>query len=355
MSRLTGRPASDSPQSGLAVRVSTASDRPAWDRFVNAHPYGSVFHLYAWQDVLRDALGHRPHFLVAERSGELVGVMPLVEMRSFFFGHTLSSMPFATWSGPLGSEREVVVALEHHAVDLARAFRVDTLELRYRERSDVDRPVKLIYETFSKPIEPDADANMKAIRSKQRNVIRKGMKAGLTGAETDFETFFRIYSESVRNLGTPVFSSRLFRAIREAFPENTEYFGVFDDGRALSAAMLFYFRDTVCPYYWGGLYAARRLAANDFLAWAIINRAAARGCSLFDFGRSKKDTGAHQWKLNLGFEPAQLFYEYELIRANSMPEVNPNNPRYSLFIELWKRLPVPLSRLLGPRISGTLG
>ena len=340
---------------GIRIRLASASDRVDWNAFVDAHAQGSFFHRFEWQDVLRVAFGHRGHFLIAEAGSTVAGVMPLVEMRSRLFGHTLSSMPFATYAGALAASDGVRASLEAHAVTIARGIGVSALELRHRERGDVTRPVKLLYETFSKPIDDDPDANMKAIRSKQRNIIRKGIKHGLRGAEADFATFYHMYSESVRNLGTPVFSPRLFRAIQAAFPDDTEYFAVYDGDRPVSAAMNFYYRETICPYYWGGLYAARQIAANDFLAWELINRAAARGCRSFDFGRSKQGTGAYQWKLNLGFEPQPLYYEYELITADEMPEINPNNPKYRLFISLWKKLPLPLSQLLGRCISGSLG
>ena len=101
--------------------------------------------------------------------------------------------------------------------------------------------------------------------------------------------------------------------------------------------------------------AARGLKGNDFLAWSIMCRAAARGCTLFDFGRSKKGTGAYQWKENLGFEARPLYYEYELVRAKAMPDINPLNPKYRLFVEAWKKLPLPLAGLLGPWLSRHLG
>lgn len=342
-------------QGSVEVRLATSADGPTWDALVEAHPEGSFFHRFAWQDVMSGGLGHRTHFLVAMRGDVLDGIMPLVETKSLLFGHNLSSMPFATWGGVLANSDAAHAALEARALAIARELGVGALELRLRQRGAGERPVKLLYETFSKAIEADAEANMKAIRSKQRNIIRKGMKAGLRGAEADFETFYPVYAESVRNLGTPVFPRRLFTAIREAFPAHSEFFAVYHEDRAVSASMNFYFRDQVCPYYWGGLYSARRIAANDFLAWELINRAGQRGCHTFDFGRSKKDTGAYQWKANLGFEPRQLYYEYELIRDQAMPEVNPNNPRYRLFIEAWKKLPLPVSTLVGPWLSRSLG
>ena len=341
---------------GCSIRLATANDEKHWNQYVKDHEQGSFFHRFEWQNVLSDALGHSSHYLVAENpEGKLVGLMPLMEMRSLLFGHSLVSNPFATYGGALVHSPAVREALEERAASMAHSLDVGSLELRLRDPGTLGRPVKLLYECFYKDLAPDPEVNLKAIRSKQRNIIRKGIKAGLFSREVSVEQFYAVYSESVRNLGTPVFKRALFEKILEAFPENTECIGVWHETKLMSAAMLFYHGEEVCPYFWGGTYAARKYSANDFLAWELINRAAGRGCKRFDFGRSKRETGAYQWKINLGFEPRQLYYEYELVKDAKMPEVNPNNPKYKLFIGLWKKLPLPVSQILGGWISSSLG
>ena len=332
-----------------------ASQTPAWDVFVNAQPAASIFHLSGWRRIFERALGHRTHYLVAEQDGAICGVLPLVHIHSWLFGNTLSSLAFTAHAGPLAADAEALAALSAAASRRAHSLGVGALEYRLPAASGVERPTKHLYETFSKTIYADEEANMQAIRSKQRNIIRKGIKNGLVCDIAGLDVFYPIYAESVRNLGTPVFPRRLFAAIVETFGEAVEVVVATLDGKAVSGAMNFYFRNTVCPYYWGGTHAARQLNGNDFLAWSIMCRAAARGCSLFDFGRSKRDTGPYQWKTNLGFEPSPLFYEYELVRARAMPDINPLNPKFRLFIECWKRLPLPLAGMLGPLLSRHLG
>lgn len=339
----------------MRVREFDDSVAAAWDAFVMAHPAGTFFHLSGWRRVLQDALGHRAHYLMAEQDGTLCGVLPLIHTKSLLFGNNLSSLAFSAHAGPLASAPEAIAQLYAAASQRARKLAVGALEYRLPAPSGLPRLTKHLYETFSKPIYADADANMQAIRSKQRNVIRKGIKNGLLGRRGDVPTFYAVYAESVRNLGTPVFPRALFDIIAATFGDAVELVIAEFEGRPISAAMNFYFRDTVCPYYWGGTYAARGLNGNDFLAWEIIGRAAARGCTVFDFGRSKRDTGPYQWKLNLGFEPTPLFYEYELVAASAMPDINPMNPKYRLFIDCWKRLPLPLASVIGPWLSGSLG
>ncbi len=130
---------------------------------------------------------------------------------------------------------------------------------------------------------------------------------------------------------------------------------IVHDGVPVASVMSFYFRDEVLPYYGGGTGEARRHAANDFLYWDLMRRACERGIRVFDFGRSKRDVGSFRFKKHWGFEPEPLAYEIRLVRATDVPDVNPLNPKYRMFVESWKRLPLPLSRLLGPPLARNLG
>lgn len=339
----------------LRVIDSTDRDGARWDAFVHGHVDASMFHLFGWQRVLSVALGHRTHYLLAENDGVVCGVLPLVHVKSWLFGDTLSSLAFCAHAGPLAIDAATRAALEQAASALARTLNVGALEYRLLSPGTSGRLVKRLYETFEKPLYPDPEANMQAVRSKQRNIIRKGIKNGLTCAPSTVERFYDVYSESVRNLGTPVFPRRLFSCIEETFPGAVEILLAELGGKAVSGAMNFYFRDRVCPYYWGGTSAARDLKGNDFLAWSIMCHAAARGARVFDFGRSKQGTGAYQWKENLGFIPVPLYYEYELVRDREMPDINPLNPKYRYFVEGWKRLPLPVAEFVGPWLSRHLG
>ena len=236
---------------------------------------------------------------------------------------------------------------------LAAERGVDHLELR-NERPVRDDWLRKdgLYVTFKKAISEDHDANLGAIPRKQRAMVRKGIKAGLVGElDTGIDNLYRAYSESVRNLGTPVFPKAHFRAIRAEFGDDVDVVTVRHEGHVVASVMNYYFRDQVLPFYGGGISAARNLAANDFMYWEVMRRAVERGCRVFDFGRSKIDTGSYRFKKHWGFEPEPLSYEYHLVRAKEMPDLNPNNPKYRLFINAWKRLPVGVSRAIGPWLA----
>jgi FemAB-related protein (PEP-CTERM system-associated) len=231
------------------------------------------------------------------------------------------------------------------------------LELRDRQPSGGDWPTRPdLYVTFRKAITGDHERNMKAIPRKQRAMVRKGLQNGLTSVCTpDTQVLHGVYAESVRNLGTPVFSQRYFAILADVFRDCTDIVTILDGDQPIAAVMNFYFRDEVLPYYGGGTAQARNRAGNDFMYWEVMRRAADRGCRLFDFGRSKIGTGAHAFKRNWGFEPAPLHYRFRLAPGASIPDHNPLNPKYRLFIAAWKRLPLPVANLLGPPIVRGLG
>ena len=346
-----------------ACRPLDPSSAPAWDAFVRAHPEGTFFHLAAWAGVIERAFGHTAHHVLAERDGAVVGVLPLAHVRTRLFGNALVSTPFCVYGGPLAADGEAAAALVAHAAALQARVGAKALELRFLHPpadgllDEAAWPGKTdLYVTFRKPIAADDDANLKAIPRKQRAMVRKGIDRGLRSvANADVDGLHRIYAESVRNLGTPVMSRRYFRTLAEAFGPAMDVVTVLDGEAAVSSVLNFYWRDEVLPYYGGGTAAARGVAANDFMYWEVMRLAAARGCKLFDFGRSKVGTGAFSFKKNWGFAPTPLHHRFHLAPGAAIPDVNPLNPKYRLFIAAWKRLPLPVANLLGPPIVRGLG
>jgi FemAB-related protein (PEP-CTERM system-associated) len=333
-----------------------AGDRDRWNEFVRTHPDGTFFHLAEWEAVLTSGLGHRSRYLWARDQDRVVGVLPLMEVRSKLFGHALISTPFCVYGGILAADADAYAALAQAACDLARRLRVDYLEMRNRTPRHPGWPAKDLYATFRRPIDADAEKNMTAIPRKQRAMVRKGIQREL-GVEIDsgIDRLYALYSESVRNLGTPVFSRRYLALLSQAFAGQCEVLTVTHEGRAVAGVLSFYFRDEVLPYYGGSTAAARALAANDFMYWQVMERARERGMRTFDFGRSKRGTGSYDFKAHWGFEPEPLNYEYFLVKSREMPNLSPTNGRYARMIDLWRRLPVPLTQLIGPPIARYLG
>jgi FemAB-related protein (PEP-CTERM system-associated) len=341
----------------VTIRYARDEDAPAWDAFVFAAPGATFFHRFGWRGIFRNIFRLDPHYLIAETGGTVAGVLPLVHQKSVLFGNALIAAPFCVEGGPVAINNESRAMLAEAAISLMHALKAQSLEFRSRTASRTGWTVrKDLYATFTSDLSSNDEENLRAISGKQRNLVRKALKGGLSShIDDNVDALFRIYSESVRNLGTPVFSKRYFAALRETFGPDCDIVVVREGAEPLSAAMNFYFRDTVTPYYAGGRTAARRNSANVFLFWEVMRRAAGRGYRRFDFGRSKAETGAFAFKKNWGFEPQWLEYEYYLPPGAALPEKNPNNPRYAGLIALWKRLPLPLANLIGPYLVRGLG
>ncbi|MGH8233152.1 MAG: FemAB family XrtA/PEP-CTERM system-associated protein [Rhodanobacteraceae bacterium] len=339
-----------------AIKRLQHDEEGRWDAFVRDAPQATFFHHAAWRGIIEHVLGHRCHYLYAERNGVTTGILPLAEIRSRLFGHALISTPFCVYGGVVARDPDSDARLTQAATALADKLRVDYLELRNRELRHVGWPVKDLYVGFRKAIDPDHEKNLKAIPRKQRAMVRKGIAAGLRARhDGSVAEFYRVYAESVRNLGTPVLSRKYFMGLKQTFGDDCEVTVVTHQGEPVAAVMSFYFRDEVHPYYGGSVARGRDLAANDFMYWSVMQRAVERGGRLFDFGRSKQDSGSYHFKKHWGFEPQPLPYAYYLVRADEVPNISPTNSKYSLFIKAWQRLPLPLSCALGPWLARDLG
>lgn len=341
----------------LRVEALPSGKNAEWNRFVHEQAGATFFHRVEWRQVLEHAFGHRGHYLQCFRGDVLVGVLPLVEVKSLLFGHSLVSTPFCVYGGALGADPQAQDALVDAAAALAEQLGVDYLELRNLERQRPDWPCKdSMYVTFRRAIVDDDDANLKAIPRKQRAMVRKAQQTGLTyEIDAELGRFYTAYSTSVRNLGTPVFSRKYFSTLQQLFGDDCEILTVTHEGQLVASVLSFYFRDQVLPYYGGGTDLARTLKGNDFMYWSLMCHAQRRGARRFDYGRSKVDTGPYSFKKNWGFAPEPLYYEYHLVKAKTVPEVNPLNPKYRLMVETWKRLPLGVSQWLGPWVSRALG
>lgn len=329
-----------------------------WDEYVVSHDEGTFFHLSGWRETITQAFGHKCFYLYAQRDDQVCGILPLVEVKSALFGHALVSTPFCVYGGAIADSDLIKRKLEEAACSLAEQIKVDYLELRYKREQDNGMLLKQAHATFGYDIaNKDSEAILSGIKKKQRAVIRHSLKNELTADVTSkIDEFYDILSVSYRNLGTPIFSKRYFKALMTTFSDSADIYLIKDASDDISSAVMnFYFKDQVLPYYGGGTAAARALKSADFMYYQVMCDSAERGAKWFDFGRSKNDSGPYKYKKNWGMEPQPLYYYYHLVKAESLPNLSPNNPKYKMFISLWQKLPLRLSQFLGPFLSKYLG
>ena len=346
--------------STLTVRrldLHAVADAARWDAFVSLCPQATFFHRSGWQEVICKVFGHDTYFIYAEADGNIQGILALGHVKSRLFGNSLTSLPFTVYGGVAALNENAAVELEREAQRLAKQLNVDHLELRNVERRHDDWPLQDLYVTFRRPIATKEEDNMLAIPRKQRAMVRKGIKNGLTShIDATVDRFFSLYAINVHRHGTPAMPKAYFKELHRVFGPDCEVLTVCtSEGRPISSVLSFYFRDEVLPYYAGDDETARDLAANDFKYWELMRLACARGLKVFDFGRSKQGTGTYAFKKNWGFEPTPLHYEYRLYKHDSIPQNNPQNAKYRLLIAAWRRMPVSFANWLGPFIVRNLG
>ncbi|MFH1148240.1 MAG: FemAB family XrtA/PEP-CTERM system-associated protein [Pseudomonadota bacterium] len=345
----------EGPAAGCRTRLISAADHAIWDEFVMNHPEGTFFHLIGWKNVIESTFRYRSYYIIAEEQDRINAVLPFFAVKSRLFGSSLVSMAFGAYGGVLTLDENAVSPLMEKAQEITKQENLDYFELRNLYRQEADLPVKDLYYVFRREILPTVEENLQAIPRKARRMIRAGrdkyqLRSDI-GREALLPEFYEIYARSVHQLGSPVYPKALFANLLREFKEDGEILLVrTPENKAIAGVMSFFYRDEILPYYAGSLPEGKEMAANDFMYWALMEYACEKGYKIFDFGRSKKDTGSFDFKRHWGFEPRPLCYQYYLHHLKSIPNISPVNPKYQARIELWKKLPLPVTKVLGPLI-----
>jgi FemAB-related protein (PEP-CTERM system-associated) len=332
-------------------------DFAAWDKYVRSHPHGSLYHLSTWQRLIGDVFHHRPMHLTARETdtNKIAGVLPLFLVQSRLFGRMLVSTPHGAYGGILANSDAVAHAMFRRARAIAEEHNVDFLELRNFRNPVVDDSLieKDLYVTFRQELFENPELNFQAFPKKTRYEIREGIKNQLEFKIDAIGTneFYEVFSRSVHNLGTPVFPKRLFVHGQDLFGSDCRIFSVHAGEKVIAAAWTLFYKDEFVPHFAGSIREYNRLSPNNFMYWMLIKFGCENGYKTFDFGRSKQGTGSCAFKKHFGIPMYGLQYQYSLVRQQSMPDYSPLNPKFALSIQLWRKLPLPVTRVIGPMIS----
>lgn len=328
-----------------------AGERSAWDAFVRRTSGGSLFHLIGWKDVLEEVFGFRAHYLIARRGAEIAGVLPLFELRAPLMERALLSVPFAVDGGVCSADAAAQAALDRAALQLGDACGARYLELRDGRDAPGFQLREGTYSRFRRALQADDATELAALPRKRRYMIRLGARNGLTARveeHPDPAAFHDLYAHTARRFGTPVFPARFFGALLERFPAETIVLTVRRDGIPAAAALMLFFGGVACPYYVGSRREFFRYAVNDFMYWELIRCARQRGARAFDFGRSKVGSGAYLFKHLWGFDAEPLRYRVHSLGAAAAPQRSSGDARLFWLQQMWQRLPLPMTKLLGP-------
>lgn len=345
--------ASSSPTIEVVHQLSSRMESN-WDAFVMRQAAASFFHLLGWKRAVEDTFGYRSCYLYTERAGNITGILPLFSVSNWIIGHCLLSIPFAVYGGMVTEDREVEQNLLKHIKGIASSQRADYIELRTRKSTILPEfHLDTKYSSFGTELSSDPDVNFKRLPRDTRYMIRKGQKAGLAakwGLE-QLGVFYGLFARNMRHHGTPVFPRKLFDNLVREFSQAINLMIVYAGEKPVAGVFSFIFRDTILPYYAGVTREARVVAANNFMYWELMRWAAEHGISWFDFGRSKKNTGAYAFKTQWNMEAQDLDYQIFLGRRRTVPNFSPLNSKFAIGARLWSNLPLWTTTLLGPLVS----
>ncbi len=333
------------------------ADSTNWDAFVQATPAASIYHLARWREPIQECFGHQTVYLQAlDANDNVVGVLPLVRLKSCLFGDYLISVPFFNYGGALAATAKIETALMQRAEQLAQTLGVSHIEFRDTVEREpwpkrTDKVAMLLrlpqsVEELDKQIGSKLRAQIKRAQREQPEVLQGGAEL--------LDDFYTVFARNMRDLGTPVYSKKFFSKILQTFPDESRLIVLRHKGRPVSTAFLLAFKQGVEIPWASTLREVNQFSMNMLLYWEVLQYAIGRKADAFDFGRSSRDAGTYKFKKQWGAEEVPLYWHYWLRDGGEPPQLNPNNPKYKLMISVWQRLPVALTKLIGPPVVKNL-
>jgi serine/alanine adding enzyme len=343
----------------VLIKVFSEEDRERWNRYVMESTESTCYHLIEWKDVVENSFRVRTCYLLAENQAkDIRGVLPLVQLKSVFFGNFMVSLPYFNFGGVCSDATEAAEGLLNEAIEIAKKENVEHMELRHTRNLFDGLRVKTAKVCMQLRLPRDQEELWNSFTSNLRRKIRRARKEGMYltfGGEEELENFYRVFSTKMRDLGTPVYSKVFFKNILKAFPGSTWICTVYSkDGQAVASGFLVGFKDRLEIPWVSSLKDYDRYYTNLLLYWSSLRFACEKGYRIFDFGRSTPEEGTYKFKEQWGADSVQLYWHYWMRNNGPLPELNPRNPKYQVAIKMWKKLPLWVTRIIGPKIVKNL-
>lgn len=333
------------------------NDERAWNEYVFKSEHSTFYHQIGWKNVVKGTYKHKPIYLIARDEGEIKGVLPLFLIKSMFFGKKLVSVPFAPYGGVCADNETIENTLIEEAKRITEECGADYLELRTISANNIPSLIsKSLYVTSILGLDPDPAVvwNEKLKRNKRKTIV-KSEKRNLTLEWTDkTEDFYKMYAHNMRELGSPVHSNKFYENILFEFPDNSKILTVKrGDGNVLYAAFYLFYKDTVINSWSSTLEKYRKFYPTDFGIWNAIKHSSEKGYKHYDFGRSNEDSSNLKFKIRWSAETKRLHYLYYLNTAQNVPNTTSANPKRQKFAKVWRKLPLSVANIAGPKIRGS--
>ncbi len=352
------------------VTEATEKDRADWELFINEQNVDHHSYCWEWKAIIAKVFGHKPtYFICRDRNNKIIGALPLFHVKSPLFGAALISVPYLNGGGVVTKSSDALEQLTIATRELASKTGVNYVELRNRSPLEnlIETPLGVESQKLSLrshkvamklDLSDDPEKLFASFTPKLRSQVRRPTKSGVyleaTGGKFQdselIDSFFQVFSENMRDLGTPVYGKALFRETLLQFGNRAKVFIAFHDGKPLSAGITIARGNSIEIPWASSLRKYNNLSANMLMYWEAIKQACLDGGKTFDFGRSSPDSGTFRFKQQWGAKPLPLHWYYHLAKG-SIPDVNPNSPKYALLVNSWRKLPLPIANLLGPILT----
>ncbi len=376
----------------MKIEILDTGNIALWDTYVRSHAQATLYHLAGWKHIIQKTYDHKAYYLIAYDNNDhntastqnwqdnkrqndqtITGILPLVHLKHFLFGNSLISVPFFDLGGILADNEQTERALLCHAVRLGEKLKTDHIELRHIEplaslKSDILSPSGKNWPVRTRShkvrmllsLPESGDALMKSFKSKLRSQIRRPLKDGLYSKIGGFELlddFYQVFAVNMRDLGSPVHSRKLMHNILETFPKQAKIVIVYKDKQPLACSFIIGFKDTLENPWASALRKYSRMSPNMLLYWSMLEYACDNGYAYFDFGRSSPDEGTYKFKAQWGAKPAPLHWQYFLRKndGDTCQAENPEKEKFNKVIQYWKKLPVSVTKIIGPLIRKHIG
>lgn len=335
------------------IRLASSEDAADWDAYLENHVNRTFAHRWNWSNILKKSFGTEPFYFIAERNDGFVGLLPTMLMKSRLFGTFLISLPWLDYGGPLANDDDIAAKLVHAATVKAEECGCRFLEMRAVQHRLPEMQEKTDKHEFILNLREGEEAIWKSFDAKARNQVRKAEKSSLKvqfGKAEMLDDFYKVFARNMHDLGTPVWPKSLFSEILRNFYDDTEIVLVKLDDRTICGGLLLHYQDFSAVPSASAYRQYLSLSPNNIMYWEVIKHCIKRSSKRFDFGRSSKTSGTYRFKKQWMKNPIQQIWQYKLLRIDSLPGLDPSNPKFRLAINIWRRLPLPVANFLGPKI-----
>lgn len=330
----------------------------AWDQFVKNHPAATPYHFIRIRRFIEQTYGHTTHYCCAlAADGETLGVLPLVQLNSKLFGNFVVSVPYFNYGGLLANNQEAAKKLVAAANEWRQGIGASHIELRHFQDSELELKQRQDKVTFLLPLPATPELLWQSFRPKLRAQIRRPEREGpewVIGGTELLDAFYDVFASNMRDLGTPVYGKEFFLNLLQHLGESARLVVVKLSGKPAGCAFLIGYAEKMEIPWASTLRDFNNTGINMFMYWKVLELAISQGYKVFDFGRCSTDAGTYKFKQQWGAHPIRMHWDYCLPPNENLPELNPNNPKFKLLITVWQRLPVWLTRLIGPHIVKSL-